>query len=113
MTITPEDMRDKYGFKFVIGDLLQLKGRADPNEKALHIGFRRDPPMLRVVIVKLLMDSDGCERMYYIRAVHPSGDWSTRSGTALGLYEFTEEELELFVKKDRAEWKQQETTNDH
>lgn len=98
MKVTPEELRDKFGFKFAIGEMLQLKGRADPNETT-SMRLRGDAVMMRVVCVKLLIGSDGMECLYYIRGIHPSGDWVTRPGSALGVYEFTEDELEPFVDK--------------
>lgn len=94
------NVKERYGFKFAYGDVLQMIGRvpATKGEYRAH-----DPCRLRVVRMALCVGADGhAERSYGLRSISLAGHFALALPTNLnevkiGLLAVSEAELEPFV----------------
>ena len=93
------NVKERYGFKFAHGDVLQMIGRVPNNDPRRYMDLNREGMRLRVVSMTLDVCPEGCvQRQYLVRGVSEAGHFVGNPANAkAGLYAINESELEPFV----------------
>ena len=103
------NIKERYGFKFAQGDVLQMIGRVPNKDPRRYMDLNREAVRLRVVSMALDVCPEGCvQRRYFVRGVSEAGHFvGNATNAAAGLYVLNESELEVFVPDAPAEEKAQ------